>query len=682
LKYGQPLLKTILFCLLIINTGEEMYAAKKDSLQILDRIYQYHEANDTEIKDIEDNVYAKFRFNVEKRNVTLWLIPTMYVLAKDPREYIRESFSKVTFRDSHHFNINNQVVTGTIRKNRKAMPTLLDYATPNIYDVALYDGHMLSPFNKMNRKFYRFKQKLQKDGTTRLEFKPRLYNTQLVNGFAFVDTESGRIIKTLLNGEFDMISFRTHIKLGEEGPQSLMPQEISTAARFRFMGNRIAAIFNANYDCKTQLPDSIKDTNSMALMDSIRPAPLTETDRRIYEAQQQKEQPQPAAEEAERDTTAKEKTHRWRDFWWHTVGDNLVTPLSTESENAEFYLTPIINPLYVRYSGSRGFSYKMRLYTKFVFSSHRYLSIEPTFGYNFKQKQFYFHIPVRMTYNPKRNGYAEIIYANGDRISNSTVMDQIQSAHGDSLKFDNTEIDKFVDNYLTIFNNIMLFDWLDLETGFTLHQRKALDENVMHKYGVPITYRSFAPFYGLKVSPWLQRGPVFSFDWEKGIKGVNDSNIDYERYELDVQWKKKIPGLRLLNMRAGYGFYTDRGDNYFLDYANFRDNNLPEGWDDDWSGNFQLLDGRTYNESAYYMRANVSYESPMLFLTWLPYFGKYLEKERLYVSSVILDHTRPYFELGYGFSNRYVSVGLFASFFNTKVQQVGLNFDFELFKRW
>jgi len=664
------------------STSREIAAAKKDSLQILDRIYQYHEANNTEIKDIEDNVYAKFRFNVERRNVTLWLIPTMYVMAKDPREYIRESFSKVTFRDSHHFNINNQVVTGTIRKNRKAMPTLLDYATPNIYDVALYDGHMLSPFNKVNRKFYRFKQKPQQDGTTRLEFKPRLYNTQLVNGFAFVDTESGRIIRTLLNGEFDMISFRTHIKLGEKGPQSLMPQEISTAARFRFMGNRIAAIFNANYDCNTQLPDSIQDRNSLALMDSIRPAPLTETDRRIYEAQQQKEQPQPAAEEAERDTTVKEKTHRWRDFWWHTVGDNLVTPLSAESENAEFYLTPIINPLYLRYSGSRGLSYKMRLYTKFVFSSHRYLGIDPTFGYNFKQRQFYFHIPVRMTYNPKRNGYAEIIYANGDRISNSTVMDQIQSAHGDSLNFDNTEIDKFVDNYLTVFNNIMLFDWLDLETGFTFHRREALDENVMRKYGVPTTYRSFAPVLGLKFSPWLNRGPVISFDWEKGIKGVNESNIDYERYEIDAQWKKKIPGLRLLNMRAGYGFYTDRGDNYFLDYANFRDNNLPVGWDDDWSGNFQLLDGRTYNESAYYMRANVSYESPMLFLTWLPYFGKYIEKERFYISGVILDHTRPYFELGYGFSNRYVSVGLFASFFNTKVQQVGLNFDFELFKRW
>ncbi|MBR1503447.1 MAG: hypothetical protein IJ618_06160 [Prevotella sp.] len=662
-----------------------MSAAKKDTLQILDRIYQYQADNNIEIKDVEDNVYAKFRFNVERRNWTLWLIPTMYVMAKDPREYIRESYSKVRFRDSHHFDINNQVVTGTIRKNRKAMPTLLDYATPNIYDIALYDGHMLSPFNKINRKFYRFKQKPQKDGTTRLEFKPRLYNTQLVNGFAFVDTKTGRIIKTLLNGEFDMISFRTHITLGEKGPRSLMPQEISTAARFRFMGNRIAAIFNANYDCPTELPDSIKDTDSKALMDSIRPIPLNETDRRIYEVQQQKEQEQAqqaAAEEAQRDSTAVEKTHRWRDFWWHTVGDNLVTPLSTESENAEFYLTPIINPLYVRYSGSRGLSYKMRLYTKFVFSSHRYLNIEPTFGYNFKQRQFYFTIPVRMTYNPKRNGYAEIIYGNGNRISNSTVMDKLHEELSDTINFDDTEIDKFTDNHLIVRNNIMLFDWLDLETGMTIHRRVAVDKWVMKKYNVPETYRSFAPSFGLKISPWLHKGPLIAIDWEKGIKGVNKSNIDYERWEMDAQWKYKIPGLRLLNMRFGYGFYTERGENYFLDYENFRDNNLPEGWNDDWSGNFQLLDGRIYNESAYYMRANVSYESPMLLLTWLPYFGKYIEKERLYVSNVILEKTRPYFELGYGFSNRYISVGLFASFFNSRIEKVGINFDFELFKRW
>ena len=82
------------------------------------------------------------------------------------------------------------------------------------------------------------------------------------------------------------------------------------------------------------------------------------------------------------------------------------------------------------------------------------------------------------------------------------------------------------------------------------------------------------------------------------------------------------------------------------------------------------------------MRSNVSYESPMLFATWLPYFGKYIEKERFYISNVILEKTRPYFELGYGFTNRYISVGLFASFFNSRFEKIGINFDFELFKRW
>ena len=123
-------------------------------------------------------------------------------------------------------------------------------------------------------------------------------------------------------------------------------------------------------------------------------------------------------------------------------------------------------------------------------------------------------------------------------------------------------------------------------------------------------------------------------------------------------------------------------DNYFMDYTNFCDNNLPEGWEDHWSGNFQLLDGKVYNESNFYFRQNISYESPLLFATWLPYVGKYIEKERLYFSSVIVQHARPYFELGYGLTNRYVSIGLFASFYNTKFQKAGITFDFELFKRW
>ena len=175
---------------------------------------------------------------------------------------------------------------------------------------------------------------------------------------------------------------------------------------------------------------------------------------------------------------------------------------------------------------------------------------------------------------------------------------------------------------------------------------------------------------------------MFSINYERAIKGVNKSDLEYERWEFDAQWKKKIPGLRLLNLRAGAGVYTNKKDNLFVDFANFRDENLPEGWDDDWSGNFQLLSSREYNRSDYYLRGNISYESPMLVATWLPYVGKYIEKERFYLSTVLLEKTRPHYELGYGFTNRYISVGAFASFRNTHFDSIGVEIEFELFRRW
>ena len=180
-----------------------------------------------------------------------------------------------------------------------------------------------------------------------------------------------------------------------------------------------------------------------------------------------------------------------------------------------------------------------------------------------------------MTYNPKRNGYAEIIYGNGNRISNSTVADIINYEHGDTLDFSNTDIDKFDDNFLRVFNNIMVFDWFDVESGIVIHRRRAANRDIMRKYEMPEEYRSFAPMLGLKFSPWLQRGPMFTINYERGIKGVNKSNIDYERWEFDASWKKHIPGLRVLNLRLGGGFYTNKEDKYFLDYTNFRNNNLP-----------------------------------------------------------------------------------------------------------
>jgi len=678
-KQNQLFIRSLLISLLILSMPTAMSGAKKDSL-ILDKIYEFHDMHKEAIDSLQDNVYAKFRFNVEKRNAILWLIPSMYVLAKDPREYIRESYNDVTFLKEQEFIVNRQVVTGTIRRNRRAMPVVVNFNTPKLYEIALYDEYMLSPFNRINRRFYRYKQHLQSDGTTRLEFRPKYFNTQLVTGYAIIETETGRIIKTVLNGEFDMLSFYTEANQDKDTPMALLPTQCTTAATLRFMGNRVSTVFNTIYHQPKVLPDSIDEQRSRELIDSLRPIPLSESDKRIYEEDAKKRQESDQAAAADTIETTSDK---WRHFWWDVVGDNLVTPLATESKDqtAEFRLSPIINPLNIRYSGSKGFSYKMNLSFRYKFNEHRYLSLDPMFGYNFKQKQFYFTAPLRMTYNPKRNGYAQITVGN-NRISNSTVLDQINHEHGDTLKFTEKDADQFLDYYTELKNNIMLFEWMDVETRLIYHQRTPLNKGLMMKYDKPTKYRSFAPAIELKFRPWYDKGPVITVDYERSIKNVLKSNLQYERWEFDAQWKKKIAGLRFLNLRTGYGFYTDRSDNYFMDYSNFCDNNLPEGWEDHWSGNFQLLDGKIYNESNFYFRNNVSFESPLLFATWLPYVGKYIEKERLYFSNVVVEHTRPYFEIGYGLTNRYVSLGFFASFLNTSFQKAGITFDFELFKRW
>lgn len=668
------ILAGMLFYMPVSVVGKE----KNDTL-ILNRIYEYLKANRSEFKPLVDNVYMKFRYNVEKRNFGLWLIPNTYVLAKDPREYIRETYTKATFTDTHHFDVNAEVVTGTMRGDRIGMKTLLDFMTPNIYNMAFYDGHVLSPFNKWNRHYYHFTQIRLMNGATRLDFRPKLYNTQLLNGYAVVETETGRILRTVLNGEFDMITFRTEITQSEDEGRELMPAKCNTAATFRFMGNRVSVLFNAFYNCPTNLSDSINSISSREMMDSIRPVPLNRLDKQIYETYDREHA---AADSIAALDTIPHKTNFWKKIFWDTIGETLVTPIDAEARNASFRIYPIINPLYADYSPTKGFRYKMKLRTTFRFSDHRYLNIEPTIGYNFKQSQLYFNIPIRMVYNPKRNGYAEIIYGNGNRIYNSTVIEEINEAHLDTIDFSNTHMDEFRDNYLRLFNNIMIFDWLDIETGIFVHQRKSVVPEMMRQYGVPEEYRSFAPTIGIKLQPWLNKGPLFSFDWEESIKGVNQSNLEYTRWEFDAQWKYKIPGLRVLNMRLGTGLYTSKSTEYFLDFSNFHDENLPEGWNDDWSGNFQLLGGREYNESKYYIRTNVSYESPLLLATWIPYLGKYIEKERFYISGVLLERSRPYYEIGYGFTNRYISAGAFASFRNTKFEEFGVKFDFELFKRW
>ena len=201
--------------------------------------------------------------------------------------------------------------------------------------------------------------------------------------------------------------------------------------------------------------------------------------------------------------------------------------------------------------------------------------------------------------------------------------------------------------------------------------------------GLPSNYVSVAPMAEIQWRPRTWNGPLIALDYERGIKNFLGGDINYERWELDMQWIKRLTRLQSLQMRIGTGLYTKKGESaYFLDFENFRENNLPGGWNDDWSGEFELLNSNIYNASKWYARTNFTYESPLLFISRLPLVGHFIEMERFYLSGLCVKTIHPYIEMGYGFTTRLFSIGMFVNNENGRFRDFGCKLGFELFRHW
>lgn len=650
------------------------FARDADST-ILSRIWSYRRNYTQPVNGQNQNVYMRYSFGAKRRNFTLFLVPTMYVIAKGERQYIGESYCKMRFRDIDDYDLRRQVVCGTIPRQHMVMPAMLESITPNLYGISLYPNRLLSPFHRDNRHFYRYRINMSNGNIAIVHFRPRTKNTQLVSGQAVVDTYTGRLQSVQYQGEFDMISFKVSVLMNQHDVNTPLPERCSTDATFKFWGNRITSHFTSVFNCPTTLPDSLDEKNDRLWMEQLRPIPLTPYDQAIYQKHDEKVYQEKQKEKT--DTTVIKEGYDWlKEIGWNIIGDNLLNGHRTTSGPISVGISPLLNPLYFSYSQSRGISYKLDFGIRYSWNAYRFLTLNPEIGYNFKLRQIYYKAPLRMTYNPKRNGYAEITIANGNHISNTELENAFKRQMGDTVS-----MPMYRDQYFQVVNNVVAYDWLEIMTGFVYHRRNSMDRALMRQAGLEEQYRSFAPLLKLRITPW-RKGPTLTANYEYGIKNVFGSNLGYERYEFDAAYLYKMKSLRIVNFRGGVGFYTHRNPEFFADYDNFRDNNLPTAWEDDWSGQFQLLSSRWYNESNYYVRGHFSYDSPMLFLNRLPLFGRIIEKERIYVSALSIQHTRPYMELGYGFTNRYFSTALFGSFLGHSGQEFGCKFTIELFRRW
>lgn len=661
--------------MMIFMSSIFVYASQPTDSLLIQRVWEYGRKLPVFYSDSTSNSYMRYVIDARRRNPILFLVPSMYVVAKGERRYIGEVYGKLNIDKDGHFKMKRQVVSGTIPRNRSVMPTTLEYLTPDLYGKTIYDQRLLSPFHRSNRHFYRFTTHHVSNNMFRIDFRPRLNNTQLVTGNAIVDQRTGRIHLASFKGEYDMIAFRVQVIPNTDERELRLPQWCSTEAHLGFIGNSIDARFIATYNAPKEVADTIHIQADRKMMDTLRTTPLGKLENEIYAHYHSMRS---KTDSIGQDTI---KRSKWKEWAVDVIGDQLISSMSLNAGGASIKASPLFNPLYLSYSQSRGLAYKMKISMQYAWNAHRYLTFTPRLGYNFKIKQFYFTAPLRMTYNPKRDGYAEVIWANGNRIINSSVIDKINNRSQAATDEQLSELQYFNDNNLKMVNNIGITDWFEVTAGLIYHQRTAVNKKMMQEAGHSVTYRSFSPLLTLQFTPW-KKGPILTANYERSIRNVLRSNLEYERWEFDATYQKRMDCMRLLNVRFGGGFYTNQKTSYFVDYANFRDENLPNGWDDDWTGQFQLLSRNWYNASDYYLRGHVSYESPLLMLSWMPWIGRYIETERIYLSTLSIEHTRPYTEIGYGFTTRFVSIGLFASFLKTQYQEIGCKFTFELFRKW
>ena len=693
-----------------------------DSL-ILQKIFQFSPFYARIVDEYKADLYLKGRIKVHKSNRLIRYVPSMFRLEKGINDYILESFSEMHYVAPDVYNRKIKAISTTFPRTKGQIVDLTDFLNMNIYSSSIMTDKLLSPLDQKSSRYYHYLLDTVADVRGCRQYKiliiPKFEGTQLVNGYIWVDGVDWTIRETYMEGKYDVITFKLHTLMGEEGDEMFLPVRLNLNVDFKFMGNHLEMHAGAwvgyksvsfNIDGKrrkstkkhshdlTEFYRLTCDTTQLITdkekFRSFRPFPLTEEEDSLYQDW--------AIRKTNKTKQKAVKKEKKSAEFWGQVGDVLISSYDVNiSGIGSVRCSPLINPVMLSYSHSKGISYKQKFKYNRLFSNGKLLKITPQIGYNFTHKELYLKGDVSFLYWPEKQGSFDVDAGNGNRIYSSVVLDKLKSIPDSTFKFANMNLDYFKDIYLNVFHTLEPVNGLQIKAGVSVHWRYLMDNNrnelmsIIDKYErmqIRSEYNSFAPRIRIEWTPGMyyymngrrkmnvkSKMPTFILDYERGLKGVFGSTDAHERWEFDVQQKIKLNQIRTLAYRVGGGLFTRMDNVYFVDFVNFRRSNIPEDWNDEIGGTFQLLDGRWYNSSSQYWRGNLTYESPFILLRPLNRWLGMIQHERLYGGILFMPHLNPYIELGYGIGTHVFDAGVFISGISGKYDTFGFKFTFELF---
>jgi hypothetical protein len=727
----------LLFCQTLQGTNDSLplkIVRPVDSLNyMIDKMIESAPKYSQLIEEYTADVYTKGYIHIKKSNLLINYLPSMFKRQKGVSEYLTESFSELHYTAPGIFDRKIKASNGTIDKLKGFNAEVLDLFDINIYSNSIFNFKLLSPLSRKARKYYLYHidSVYYENGRQlyRLSFIPKYKSYQLIDGQVVIRDSTWEIHTLQFKGRSEYLNFTSNIQMGEplSPKESHLPVRFESNMSFRMLGNVMESnfIIYADYnsvklaetdtirrDRKSKLDltrsFTLRNDTSTVVTDSVsfakhRPVPLSEKEKDIYQQHYAKHKNQT-------DTVRIERKRSESRIFWSNVGDFLIESHSFNSPQiGRIRISPMINPLSLSYSGNDGLSYKHKTRYQRFFNHNRMLNLSPMIGYNFKYKEFYWRVPVIFEYFPKKTGLFALEAGNGNRIYNSEILDKLKEIPDSIFDFNKIHLDYFRDFYLDFYHRIEVVNGLTIDAGGSAHRREAVKKSDFGYLKEPPMeirsegfdqialrdiYISFAPRIKIFWTPRLyyykvknrkinlySRWPTFSFDYERGIKGIFKSTAQFERLEFDMQHTIPVGLLRTFYYRAGGGIFTNKEETFFIDFRNFAKNNLPSGWNDDIGGTFQNLDRRWYNASKEYLRVNVTYEAPFLMTSYLFKRLPNVLNERIYVGVLAMNKLNPYIEIGYGFGTHFFDAGAFVSNKNGKFYDFGLKVTLELFNR-
>ena len=517
-------IRLIILCLLFPLAG----FAKREKVSIPDKpavsdsilqcIFQFSPFYSRIIDEYKADLYIKGKLKVHKRNHLIRYVPSMFRFEKHIKDYMMESLSELHYTAPDIYDRKIKAVSGTFPRNRGQITDVMDYLNMNVYSSSLMSDKLLSPLDKRSSKYYTYLLDSVAGSSDCQRYKiliiPKFRGTQLVSGYMWVSDQIWTIRELYIEGVYDVIRFKVHVRMGEEGDVEFLPVQFDLNLVFKFLGNHLEMDYNAwlkyneirFYEGATRrksqkkhhhdLTDSYSLTCDSAQLitdkekfKELRPLPLTEAEDSLYKGYAMRH-----------DTllnVPKKKKNERLEFWGE-LGDMLISSYNVNlSTLGSVHCSPLINPVLFDYSHSRGFSYKQRFKYSRIFHSGRILRISPQIGYNFTHKELYVKADADWQYWPEKQGSFEVSVGNGNRIYSSVVLDQLKQLPDSTFNFDNVELDYFKDVYLNLFHNIEVVNGLYIKAGVSVHWRYLINNSklVLEK---PLPDKDWAALRGIK----------------------------------------------------------------------------------------------------------------------------------------------------------------------------------------